>query len=99
MSEQLRLDIPFTIRSTIGSSTTTISGTITNPYPWVGGWFGCNGSALLGFGVGANNAKYTATIQRQNQPAQPISGNAQITGGFSIVPGATTTVTETLAFP
>jgi hypothetical protein len=95
--EQLRVSIPFTI----GSGTTTITGTITNPYPWVGGSFICNGSALVGFTMGAyaNNATYTATIERPGQLPQTISGNAQLRGNFYIQPGGDTTVTETLAFP
>lgn len=95
---QLRLHIPFTINS----DNTTITGTITTPYPSGGYQFAgflCNGSAPVGFLANTYNEKYTATIQSPSQPAQTISGSAAINGSFYIQPGAQTTFTETLAFP
>jgi hypothetical protein len=86
---QLRLYIPFKIISSTSSGTTTITGTITNPYPWVGGWGLCGSSnSLVGFQVfGYYSHPYTATIQSPNKPVQTISGNAQISGNFYSQPG------------
>jgi len=95
---QLKLAIPFTI----SSGTTTITGTITNPKPYAGGSPLCGPSFYIsGIDVGTNGGQYTATIQRPGQPAQTISGTAQINGGFQFrPPGRRTTVTEALlAFP
>ena len=100
--EQLHVSIPFTITSVTSAGTTTITGTITNPYPWIGGSYICNGAAaLVGFSAGglANHATYTATIQAPGQPAQTIGGNVQLRGNFYIQKGVQTTVTETLTFP
>jgi hypothetical protein len=94
--EQLHVSIPFTIKS----GATTIVGTITNPYPWMGGWFICGGSGLpVGFSASAfpaNHSTYTATIYPSRQP---INGTASISGNFYIAKGTNTTVTETLTFP
>ena len=84
---RLAFGIPFTITS----GTTTITGMITNPYPWSGGLFECG--AVHG---DAHDATYTATIQ----PAgQTISGSAQVILSIPIQPGAPGTITETLALP
>jgi len=97
------LHIPFVITS----GNTTITGTIvSSAYPATGTFdagFLCNGSVPVGFSLGGAytypSPKYTATIQTPGQPAQPISGNATISGGFYIQNPAQTTFTETLAFP
>jgi hypothetical protein len=85
-------------RSGTSPNTTTIKGTITNPYPWVGSeTFLCSGSAVAGFNATGTNAKYTGTIQSQRQPAQPIGGTAILNdSSFYINKGAQTIVTATL---
>jgi hypothetical protein len=94
---QLKLAIPFTIVS----GSTTISGAIANPSPYAGGYYSCFGGSfhIGGVLVNANGATYTATIQRSGQPAQTVSGTAEITGGFEFQPygvSHSTTVKETL---
>jgi hypothetical protein len=84
---QLRFGIPFTITS----GATTITGTITNPYPWIGGLFECG--TVYG---GSSRATYTATI---HPAGQTISGAAQVILSIPIKTGAPGTITETLALP
>jgi hypothetical protein len=93
----LMLSIPFTIVS----GSTKINGAITNPSPYAGGHFTCfTGSFYIGgIGVNTNGAAYTATIQRPGQPAQTVSGTAEIDGGFQFEPYGVphySPITETL---
>lgn len=90
------LDIPFTLTS----STTTITGTITNPYPYMGGLgFICNASSIVGFEFGGNWATYSATIQPLGQAPEHISGHATAGATLYTTTGSQTTITETLALP
>lgn len=86
---QLRLGIPFTINA----GSTTITGTISNPYPWIGGLFSCG--AVI---ANASRATYTATIDSAGL-VQTVSGSAQFQSTLSIQSGSTATVQETLALP
>jgi 5-hydroxyisourate hydrolase-like protein (transthyretin family) len=87
---RLTLGIPFTITS----GTTTITGRITNPYPWMGGiGFICNSTSVVGFTAGANWATYTAMITVPGRAPQTINGKVQVIGNFSTQPGAQTSIT------
>ena len=83
-SSTLTLSIPFTI----SSGSTTITGTIINPPPYSGGTILCFGGSFYAGGpiVNANAATYTATIQSPGQPAQTVSGTAQVSAAFQFRP-------------
>jgi hypothetical protein len=83
-SRTLTLSIPFTI----SSGSTTITGTITNPPPYSGGTLLCSGGSFYAGGpiANANAATYTATIQSKGQPAQALSGTAQVSAAFEFRP-------------
>ena len=81
---------------TITSGNTTITGAISNPYPY--GWGigpNCNGSAIVGFGANATNSAYTATINVLGQAPQTVNGQVHFTGNFSTQPGAQTSISAT----
>ena len=84
ISRKLALSIPFAITS---GTTTTITGTITNPPPYAGGGIGCFGGSFYVAGpiVGANAATYAATIQGQGH-TKKVSGTAQVTASFEFRP-------------
>jgi hypothetical protein len=84
---RMTFGIPFVIKS----GTTTIAGTITNPYPWAGGLFECG----MVYG-GAPRATYTATIQ---PTGQAINGSAEVILNVPVQPGAPGTITEVLSLP
>jgi hypothetical protein len=83
-SRRLTLYIPFTITS----GSTTISGTVTNPSPYSGGTLLCSGGSFFSGGpiVNASAATYTATIRSKGQPAQTVTGTAQVSAAFDFRP-------------
>ena len=84
ISRKLTVWIPFVITS---GTTTTITGTITNPPPYAGGSILCGGGSFPAAGpiVGANAATYTATVQSQGH-TQKVSGTAQVSASFDFRP-------------
>lgn len=83
-SRTLALSIPFTI----SSGSITITGTVSNPPPYAGGSLVCGSGSMQTAGVivAANGATYTATIQSKGQPAQKVSGPAQVNAAFDFRP-------------
>jgi hypothetical protein len=83
------IQVPFTI----ASSTTTITGRITQAPLY--GFIYCGGT----FGFNTSSATYSATIQAPGQASQTISGPAQLSGNLSTQPGAVGSLNATLTLP
>jgi hypothetical protein len=80
ISRTLTLSIPFTINS----GSTTVTGAVTNPAPYSGGFLLCIHGPLTptnGLSVAANSATYTATVRSQGH-TQSVKGTAQVSAAF-----------------